>query len=77
MRSIFLAFAALLPPDDAIAQDRASDRGVSRYLDHANDRRSAGHATPPERPGAPKPVLLVQGGRIVDGNGAPRGRARS
>lgn len=58
--------AASLP-----AQDRAADR--RRYIDTAATRTTDDpRRTPiaPERPGTPKTVLVVRGGRILDGTGA-------
>src|SRR4051812_46688612 len=77
MRSIGLARAASLAlvvvvfARPLFAQDRALDR--RRYVDTAVTRTSDDPRRtpiPPERGGAPKAVLVVRGGRIVDGTGA-------
>jgi imidazolonepropionase-like amidohydrolase len=64
-------FVTLLPLTLS-AQERASDRW--RFLDTSSTRTTDDPRRvplPPERPGTPKPVLVVQGGRIFDGTGAP------
>src|SRR5689334_11843556 len=70
-RAMSLALFALAFAQALHAQERALDR--RRYVDTAVTRTSDDPRRtpmPPERAGAPKPVLVVRGGRIVDGTGA-------
>lgn len=73
--AVALALGAILDTafaTSAGAQDQALDR--RRYIDTAATRTTDDPRRTPipiEAPGTPKPVLVIRGGRIFDGTGAP------